>query len=106
DCVGQPEAGLSGRVAFQAASRSTGRSASVVEDRSCCTGISSSHLWDGQIPCANTGSRRLSVALSTEASHSVPVVNFVASVWPMAHVMQKTLNSITCTRLNQLLISA
>jgi len=66
----------------------------------------SSHPWDGQIPSANIGASRLSVGLATEGFHVLPVVNCIASGWPMAQVMRKGLDSITCAPLNQLLICA
>ena len=58
------------------------------------SGKTSSHPWDGQIPCANTGTSRPWVGPSTEAVPSPMVVNWMVSVWPMAHVMQRNLDSI------------
>src|SRR6266568_2732112 len=88
------------------ASSSTRGSGSVVKNRSCYSGVSSSHPWDGQIPCANTGTSRPWVGPSTEAVPSPMVVNWMVSVWPMAHVMQRNLDSIRCAGPNQSLICA
>ena len=40
--------------------------------------------------------RRPSVALSIKVFHSLPVANFIVSVWPMAHVMRNNVDSIMC----------
>ena len=64
--------------------------------------MNSSHPWDGQIPCANNGASRLSVVWVTEAFHSLPVVNCIAFAFPMARVMQKKVDSITCMRFNNI----
>jgi hypothetical protein len=61
-----------------------------------------SHPWDSQIPRTNVGASGLADVLPTEAFHSLPVVNCTAFAFPMAHVMQKNLDSIACMRFNHI----
>ena len=74
----------------------------VKADKGHASIMNSSHPWDGQIPCANNGASRLSVVWVTEAFHSLPVVNCIAFAFPMAHVMRKKVDSITCMRFSHI----